>query len=67
MCLQTNRTVSLLLGDFCTAVATGTIVDEHVDEVVKNALGDLEEFTHSPILIALKKTPGGVRSATLKV
>ena len=24
--------------------------------------GDLEAFAHSPILIALKKTPGGVRS-----
>jgi hypothetical protein len=55
-----------MLGHFCAAVATGTNVDEHIDEVVKSALGDLEEFTHSPILIALKKTPGGVRSGNFK-
>ena len=53
-----------MLGHFCAAVATGTDVDEHLGKVVSKALSKLEAFAHSPILIALKKTPGGVLPAT---
>ena len=59
-------TIPLMLGKFCTAVATGKSVDEHIGEVLSKALFKLEAFAHSPILIALKKTPGGVRSGNFK-
>ena len=59
-------TIPLMLGQFCTAVAMGTNVDEHIGEVVSKARCKLEAFAHSPILIALKKTPGGVRSGNFK-
>jgi hypothetical protein len=59
-------TIPLMLGQFCTAVAMGTNVDKHIGDVVSKARCKLEGFAHSPILIALKKTPGGVRSGIFK-
>ena len=55
-------TYPLILGSFCTSVCKGETVDEHIANVVDSARGDLEAFVHKPILAALKKSPGGVRS-----
>ena len=55
-------TYPLMLGIFCTSVCKGETVDEHIANVVDSARGDLEAFVHKPILAALKKSPGGVRS-----
>ena len=54
------------LEDFCRAVLNGQTVGNYIDKVLDLARGDLEAFSHSPILAALKKTPGGVRSGDLK-
>ena len=55
-------TIPLMLGQFCAAVVAGKSADEYIGEVVESARRDLIAFLHKPILIALKKTPGGVRS-----
>jgi len=55
-------TYPLMLGIFCASVCKGETADEHIAKVVDSARGDLEAFVHKPILAALKKSPGGVRS-----
>jgi len=55
-------TYPLMLGIFCASVCKGETADEHIAKVVDSARGDLEAFVHIPILAALKKSPGGVRS-----
>ena len=59
-------TYPLMLGLFCTAVLEGATVDEHIGKVVESAHCDLVAFIHSPILIALKKSPGGVCPGNFK-
>ena len=59
-------TYPLMLGRFCTAVLEGATVDEHIGNVVESARRDLVAFIHSPILIALKKSPGGVHFDNFK-
>jgi len=53
-------TSPLSLGIFCQAVLEGEPVDEHIAKVVDRAHGDLVAFIHTPIIAALKKSPGGV-------
>jgi hypothetical protein len=55
-------TYPLMLGSFCTSVCKGETVDEHIAKVVESARRDLEAFSLPPIIAALKKSPGGVRS-----
>jgi len=54
----------LSLVKFCDAVLAGESVDEHIAKVVDSARGDLEAFIHTPIIAALKKSPGGVLSGS---
>lgn len=54
------------LEDFCWAVCDGQTVDEHIGKVLDSARLDLVAFIHTPILAALKKTPGGVRPDIFK-
>jgi len=50
----------MALENLCWAVRDGQTVDEHIGKVLDLARGDLVAFIHTPILAALKKTPGGV-------
>jgi len=56
----------LSLGNFCEAVLAGEPVDEHIAKEVDSARRDLVAFIHTPIIAALKKSPGGVLSGSFK-
>ena len=53
-------TLPLLLSRLCDALLAGQKMDDHIRSVLAMAEADLVAFLHQPILVALKKSPGGV-------
>jgi len=53
-------TLPLLLSRLCDALLAGRKMDDHIRIVLAMAEADLVAFLHQPILVALKKSPGGV-------
>ena len=55
-------TLPLDVVNCATALERGELVDDFIEAALRSAEDDLGEFTHQPILSALKASPEGVRS-----